>query len=307
MNQTIKQALCKVVQDTGKDWDDKLPMVLAAIRSSDLLASGSRSAFVFYIKEPFTSRCVNQKGSDYYDSPEEGLSGPELSLEFSASLIQSSASPTSIRWIKSEGGPNPDLNTNLANIIEQCRSKSMPKASIEVAIKGGDKGKSSSYLLYEARGPGGSALLIEVLTDNAKRAYQDVRLILSRNGAQMSDGARHSFDKKGVITVSGQDSQQRPVALEQALELAIEAGAQDVWEEDDDEERAVLKFVCEVPSLHQVREKLDSLGLQSLSAALEFIPNARVRLSDEEMERASQLLATLGDCQEVIRVYDNIE
>uniref|UniRef100_A0A674IAT1 Translational activator of cytochrome c oxidase I n=1 Tax=Terrapene triunguis TaxID=2587831 RepID=A0A674IAT1_9SAUR len=206
-----------------------------------------------------------------------------------------------------EGGPNPDLNTNLANIIEQCRSKSMPKASIEVAIKGGDKGKSSSYLLYEARGPGGSALLIEVLTDNAKRAYQDVRLILSRNGAQMSDGARHSFDKKGVITVSGQDSQQRPVALEQALELAIEAGAQDVWEEDDDEERAVLKFVCEVPSLHQVREKLDSLGLQSLSAALEFIPNARVRLSDEEMERASQLLATLGDCQEVIRVYDNIE
>ncbi|XP_032636758.1 translational activator of cytochrome c oxidase 1 [Chelonoidis abingdonii] len=212
-----------------------------------------------------------------------------------------------LRFAVKEGGPNPDLNTNLASIIEQCRSKSMPKASIEAAIKGGDKGKSSSYLLYEARGPGGSALLIEVLTDNAKRAYQDIRLILSRNGAQMSDGARHSFDKKGVITVSGQDCQQRPVALEQALELAIEAGAQDVWEEEEEEERAVLKFVCEVPSLHRVREKLDSLGLQSLSAALEFIPNARVRLSEEEMERASQLLATLGDCQEVIRVYDNIE
>ncbi|KAM7163242.1 translational activator of cytochrome c oxidase 1 isoform 1-T2 [Macrochelys suwanniensis] len=211
-----------------------------------------------------------------------------------------------LRFAVKEGGPNPDLNTNLANIIEQCRSKSMPKASIEAAIKGGDKGKSS-YLLYEARGPGGSALLIEVLTDNAKRAYQDIRLILSRNGAQMSDGARHSFDKKGVITVSGQDHQQKPVALEQALELAIEAGAQDVWEDEEEEERAVLKFVCEVPSLHQVREKLDSLGLRSLSTALEFIPNARVQLSDEEMERASQLLATLGDCQEVIRVYDNIE
>ncbi|XP_053883590.1 translational activator of cytochrome c oxidase 1 isoform X2 [Malaclemys terrapin pileata] len=211
-----------------------------------------------------------------------------------------------LRVAVKEGGPNPDLNTNLANIIEQCRSKSMPKSSIEVAIKGGDKGKSS-YLLYEARGPGGSALLIEVLTDNAKRTYQDIRLILKRNGVQMSDGARHSFDKKGVITVSGHDSQQRPVALEQALELAIEAGAQDVWEEDDEKEQAVLKFVCEVPSLHQVRQKLDSKGLQSLSAALEFIPNARVRLTDEEMERASQLLSMLGDCQEVIRVYDNIE
>ncbi|XP_067391329.1 translational activator of cytochrome c oxidase 1 [Emydura macquarii macquarii] len=212
-----------------------------------------------------------------------------------------------LRLAVKEGGPNPDLNTNLANIIEQCRSKSMPKTSIEAAIKGGDKVKNSSYLLYEARGPGGSALLIEVLTDNAKRALQLIRLILSRNGAQISDGARHSFDKKGVITISGQDRQQRPVALEQALELAIEAGAQDVWEEEDEEERAVLKFMCEVPSLHQVREKLDSLGLQTLSAALEFIPNARVQLSDEEMERASQLLATLGDCQEVIRVYDNIE
>ncbi|XP_074854385.1 translational activator of cytochrome c oxidase 1 [Carettochelys insculpta] len=211
-----------------------------------------------------------------------------------------------LRLAVREGGPNPDHNANLANIIEQCRNKSMPKASIEAAIKGGDKEKSL-YLLYEARGPAGSALLIEVLTDNAKRAQQNIRLVLSRNGAHMCDGARHSFDKKGVITVCGQDVQQRPVALEQALELAIEAEAQDVWEEEDEEEQPVLKFVCEVPSLHQVRAKLDSLGLQSLSAALEFIPNTRVRLSEEEMEQASQLLATLGDCQEVIRVYDNIE
>ncbi|XP_075785221.1 translational activator of cytochrome c oxidase 1 [Pelodiscus sinensis] len=212
-----------------------------------------------------------------------------------------------LRFAVREGGPNPDLNTNLANIIEQCRSKSMPKASIEAAIKGVGKGKNSLYLLYEARGPGGSALLIEVLTDNAKRAYQEIRLMLSRSGAQMCEGARHSFDKKGVITVSGRDSQQRPVALEQALELAIEAGAQDVWEEEDEEEQAVLKFVCEVASLHQVRAKLDARGLQSLSAALEFIPNTRVQLSEEAMEQASQLLATLGDSQEVMRVYDNIE
>uniref|UniRef100_A0A8C8SPY4 Translational activator of cytochrome c oxidase 1 n=1 Tax=Pelusios castaneus TaxID=367368 RepID=A0A8C8SPY4_9SAUR len=212
-----------------------------------------------------------------------------------------------LRFAVKEGGPNPDYNTNLANIIEQCRSKCMPKASIEAAIKGEDKGKNSLYQLYEARGPGGSALLIEVLTDNAKRTFQEVRHILSRNGMQMFDGARHSFDKKGVITVSGQDRQQRPVSLEQALELAIEAGAQDVWEEEEGDEQTVLKFVCEVPSLHQIRKKLDSLELQPLAAALEFIPNARVQLSDEEMEQASQLLASLGDCQDVIRVYDNIE
>nr|XP_056719821.1 translational activator of cytochrome c oxidase 1 [Euleptes europaea] len=211
-----------------------------------------------------------------------------------------------IRLAVREGGPNPELNTNLANIIEQCRSKSMPKSSIAGAIAGGEKSKSF-YQLYEARGPGGASLLIEVLTDNMKRSLQEIRRLLSQNGALFADGARHKFEKKGIIVVGTQDQAGNPVSLERALELAFEAGAEDVQEEEDEEEKVTLKFICSVPTLRQVREKLDTLGLCSHSVSLEYIPTITAQLSDEEMDRTSQLLQALGDCQDVIRIYDNIE
>ncbi|XP_053121776.1 translational activator of cytochrome c oxidase 1 isoform X2 [Hemicordylus capensis] len=210
-----------------------------------------------------------------------------------------------IRVAVREGGPNPELNTNLANIIEQCRSKSMPKSSIEAAITGGEKIKSS-YLLYEALGPGRSALLIEILTDNAKRSSQQIRYIMNRNGGLIAEGARHSFAKKGVITVSSEDQSGNLVTLDRALELAIEAGAEDVQEEEDEDEKIILKFICALPTLQQVRKTLDSLGFCSLSAGFEFIPTITAQLSDEEMDQASKLLEALQDCPDVVRVYDNI-
>uniref|UniRef100_H9GMC5 Translational activator of cytochrome c oxidase I n=1 Tax=Anolis carolinensis TaxID=28377 RepID=H9GMC5_ANOCA len=204
-----------------------------------------------------------------------------------------------------EGGPNPELNSNLANVIEQCRSNSMPKSSIEAAISGGDKAKSS-YLLYEVRGPGGSSLLIEILTDNAKRSYHEIRYLLNHNGGIFADGARHNFEKKGVVSVKQEDRSGNPVSLDRALELAIEAGAEDVKEEEDEDEKITLKFICAVPTLRQVREKLESQGLSSLSASVDFIPTISAQLSDEEMERASQLLEALRDCMDVVGIYDNI-
>nr|XP_028559315.1 translational activator of cytochrome c oxidase 1 [Podarcis muralis]XP_028559316.1 translational activator of cytochrome c oxidase 1 [Podarcis muralis]XP_028559317.1 translational activator of cytochrome c oxidase 1 [Podarcis muralis] len=210
-----------------------------------------------------------------------------------------------IRLAVREGGPNPELNTNLANIIEQCRSKSMPKASIEAALTRGEKIKSS-YLLYGVRGPGGCTLLIEMLTDNTKRSFNEIRHLLNKHGGQLVDGAQHNFEKKGVVTVSSENRSGSTITLDQALELAIEAGAEDVQEEEDENEKMLLKFVCSVPTLRQVREKLDSLGLCSVSAGLEFIPTISTQLSDEEMDQASRLLEALRDNLDVVRVYDNI-
>ncbi|KAL8176663.1 UNVERIFIED_CONTAM: hypothetical protein K2H54_037380 [Gekko kuhli] len=210
-----------------------------------------------------------------------------------------------IRLAVKEGGPNPELNTNLANVIEQCRSKSMPKASIESAIAGGDKSKST-FQFFEARGPGGSSLLIETLTDNTKRTSQEIRRILNKYRGLLAEGVRHNFEKKGVIVVGTKDQAGNPISLEQALELALEAGAEDVQEEEDEDEKSTLKFICSVPTLRQVREKLDTLGLCSQSVSLEFIPTVTAQLSDEELDQASLLLEVLGDCEDVIRVYDNI-
>ncbi|KAM5273375.1 translational activator of cytochrome c oxidase 1 [Ctenodactylus gundi] len=211
----------------------------------------------------------------------------------------------SIRLAVKEGGPNPELNSNLANILEVCRSKHMPKSTIEAALKM-EKTKDI-YLLYEGRGPGGSSLLIEALSSSSSKCQSDIRQILNKNGGMMAEGARHSFDKKGVVVVGAEDREKKAVNLERALEMAIEAGAEDVKEAEDEEERNIFKFICDISSLHQVRKKLDSLGLCSVSCAPEFIPFSKVQLNDSDLEQAVHLIRALGNHEDVIHVYDNIE
>ncbi|XP_075418163.1 translational activator of cytochrome c oxidase 1 [Tenrec ecaudatus] len=211
----------------------------------------------------------------------------------------------SIRLAVKEGGANPELNSNLAHILEVCRTKHMPKATIEAAMKM-EKTKDI-YLLYEGRGPGGSSLLIEALSNNGSKCLSDIRHILNKNGGVMAEGARHAFDKKGVVAVGGEDRGKGALNLERALELAIQAGAEDVQETEDEEEKGVFKFICDISELHQVRKKLDSLGLCSLSCSLEFIPNTRVQLAEQDLAQASQLIQALGHHEDVIQVYDNIE
>uniref|UniRef100_A0A8C5Q633 Translational activator of cytochrome c oxidase 1 n=1 Tax=Leptobrachium leishanense TaxID=445787 RepID=A0A8C5Q633_9ANUR len=206
-----------------------------------------------------------------------------------------------------EGGPNPDVNFHLAQLIEQCRQRNIPKSSIDVAIKGVDKAKPTSFALYEGRGPGGSSLLIEALTDNNKRTYIDLKLIIGKNRGSICDGARHCFDKKGVVMVQTKDRDGNNVHIERALELAIEAGAEDVEETLDDEENDVYKYICDVPSLRDVRTNLVSFGLVPISSGPEFLPNIKVKLSDADMESASQLLEVINNQPDVMRVFDNIE
>lgn len=210
----------------------------------------------------------------------------------------------SIRLAIKEGGPNPELNSNLANILEVCRSKHMPKSTIEAALKM-EKAKDI-YLLFEARGPGGSSLLIEALSNSGSKCHSDIKHILNKNGGMMAEGARHSFDKKGVVVVGVEDREKKAVNLERALELAVEAGAEDVMDAENEEE-TLFKFICGASSLHQVRKKLDSLGLCSVSCSLEFIPHSKVQLADLDLEQAAHLIQALNNHEDVIHVYDNIQ
>lgn len=207
-----------------------------------------------------------------------------------------------IRVAVREGGPKPELNLNLAHLLEQCRNKNMPKASVEAAIKSADKSKPVSQHMLEARGPGGCLLLIEVLTDQNSRTQQDIKKILSRNGGMLSDGARHNFEKRGVVVAPSKD-----VTAERALELAIEAGAEDVQETEDEEEQSILKFICEMTELMKVRASLEQLGLQITSAGLEFVPRNVILLDEDHLNNASNLIEALSDCPEVVRVWDNIQ
>ncbi|XP_072270638.1 translational activator of cytochrome c oxidase 1 isoform X2 [Pyxicephalus adspersus] len=206
-----------------------------------------------------------------------------------------------------EGGPNPDMNTPLYNLIEQCRQRNMPKASIETAIKGAEKSKATSYALYQARGPGGASLLIELHTDNTNRTFADLKGILIKNGGTTTDGARHCYSRKGVVTVQPYDKDGTPVSMEQALEFAIQAGAEDVQESQDEEDKDVYKFICEVPSLRDVRSELLNLGMVPISSSPEYLPIITVQVSDSDKEQLFHLLELINNQPEVLRVYDNIE
>ncbi|XP_046902946.1 translational activator of cytochrome c oxidase 1-like isoform X2 [Hypomesus transpacificus] len=188
-----------------------------------------------------------------------------------------------------DGGTNPDFNVNLAHIVEQCRSKNMPKASIEAAIKGAEKAKTGTQSTYEARGPGGCQLLIQVLTDNSTRSTQELKHALNKHG-------------KGVVTAAGEG-----VSSDRALELAIEAGAEDVQETEDEEERPLLQFVCDVSEMKHVRASLEELGVSTQSSGMEFVSHTPAVLPPDQLRAASALLEALHDHPDVVRVWHNIQ
>ncbi|NP_001076342.2 translational activator of cytochrome c oxidase 1 [Danio rerio] len=205
-----------------------------------------------------------------------------------------------IRIAVREGGPNPELNVGLAQILEQCRNKNLPKTTIEGALKGA-KSKPGVQYLYEATGPGGCKILIEVLTDNNMRSLNEVKRIMTKNGGALREGARRNFDRKGVVAASRDG-----ISSEKALELAIEAGAEDVQEMEDEEDRPILQFICDMTSMKAVRSALESLGVHTLSSSLEFVSHTPSLLTQTQLETASTLLEALHDCPDVVRVWDNI-
>ncbi|XP_031417357.1 translational activator of cytochrome c oxidase 1 [Clupea harengus] len=207
-----------------------------------------------------------------------------------------------IRVAVREGGTNPEFNLALAQIIEQCRNKSIPKATIENSIKGAEKSKGGTQHLYEVRGPGGYVALVEVITENNNRANQEIRHLLSKHGAAVCDGARHSFSRKGVVMATRGD-----MSSDQALDLAIEAGAEDVQETEDEEERAMLQFICGMADMRGVRAELEKLGVTTVSSGLEYVATATAPLGEEQLSDAHELLEALKDYPDVLCVWDNIE
>ncbi|XP_069738301.1 translational activator of cytochrome c oxidase 1 [Phaenicophaeus curvirostris] len=213
-----------------------------------------------------------------------------------------------LRLAARAGGPDPALNAALAQVVEQCRASHMPKATIAAAIHGSERSEPGTRLLLEARGPGGAAIVLQVLTDNARRSHQHLRGLLARHGATLAEGARHGFEEQGVVAVAPRDARGRPLTMEAALEAALDAGAHDVvQDEDDDEEEAALKFLCSPSALRSVRERLEASGLRPLSSSIEFFPRDLVELPEETRALAQNLLQALSDHPDVLHVYHNIQ
>ena len=178
----------------------------------------------------------------------------------------------------------------------------MPRENIERAVKKGTgelEGVDYVEVLYEAYGPGGVALMIQALTDNATRTVAEVRAKLSRGGGNL--GATNSvafmFDRKGqlYIDAAGKDD-------DSAMEKALEAGAEDFAREDD------TFVVSTAPNdLHMVKQALEDAGLKPTEAELAWIPKNTVRVEGGDAQTLLKLIEALDDLDDVQKIDANFE
>ncbi|MDO5451788.1 MAG: YebC/PmpR family DNA-binding transcriptional regulator [Candidatus Saccharibacteria bacterium] len=200
--------------------------------------------------------------------------------------------------IAARQGTDPAMNPSLAMVLDKARHANMPKANIERAIaRAADK--SSAALIeetYEAYGPGGVGIVIEVATDNKNRTMPAVRHTLDKSGGRMADpgSVMFQFERKGVIVIAEKG--------EDALMAALEAGAEDASEEDDG-----IEIVTTSSDLMKVRNALKDAGLTINSAELQYVPTNYVPVEGDNAEKLEKLLSAVDDLDDVVNVYTNAE
>ncbi len=202
-----------------------------------------------------------------------------------------------------EGGSNPDLNIALANAIDKAKSYSMPKDNIERAIKRGageTGGASFENITYEGYGTNGVAVMVDVMTDNRNRAAADVRRIFTRAGGSLgtSGSVGWMFERKGVILVNRDTG----VEEDDLLEIALEAGAEDVSAEDDH-----FEITTGAEGFRGVLEGLQSKGVAFSSAEVTMLPKNTVRLDKEGARKILKLIDALEENDDVQEVYSNFD
>ena len=199
--------------------------------------------------------------------------------------------------IAARGGADPAMNPSLAMVLEKARHANMPKANIERAIARASSKEGAALIeeTYEAYGPGGIGVIIEVATDNKNRTMPEVRNTLQKNGGRMADpgSVMFQFTRKGVIFVADKG--------EEALLTALDAGAEDASEEEDG-----IEIITAAADLMKVRQALVDAGLEVKSAELKYVATNAVELSGDDLEKAEKLLEAVDDLDDVTAVHTNL-
>ena len=202
-----------------------------------------------------------------------------------------------------EGGGDPGSNPGLRSVIEKAKSANMPTKKIDGAIERGSGEATKENLeriTYEALGPGGIRIIVEVITDNKNRTLEDIKQTLSKNGGKLAEigSVKWLFEQKGTILVSEKDQAQK-----EAIELqAIEAGAEDIRTQENN-----LIIPTQPSDLQKVIQSLREKEIDISESSLEWIPKNQVSVSEKDQGKFEKLLLALDQNEDVQEVYDNIE
>jgi YebC/PmpR family DNA-binding regulatory protein len=200
------------------------------------------------------------------------------------------------------GGGDPEGNPRLRTAIAAAKADNMPKDNIDRAIKKGTgelEGVSYDEFLYEGYGPGGAAVLIEAMTDNKNRTTADIRHIFAKGNGNLGEAGcvAWMFEKKGYIVV-----EKSAVDEEQLMELALDAGADDIQEDEKE-----FEVVTDPGAFDAVKAALDKAGIQYLLAEVTMHPQSVVQLEGKNAEQMLRLMEQLEDHDDIQKVYANFD
>jgi len=200
------------------------------------------------------------------------------------------------------GGGDPDMNPRLRTIIAEAKANNMPRENIERAIRRGtgqEPGVSYEEATYEGYGPGGAAVIIEVLTDNKNRTAGEIRHLLEKWGGNLAapNAVAWMFNKKGYIVV-----EKSKIDEEKLMNAVLEAGADDFQEEGDNYE------VFSAPeTFAAVQDAVKALGIEPASAKVSLIPQNMVTLEGKPAQAMLKLMEALDDHDDVQNVSSNFD
>jgi YebC/PmpR family DNA-binding regulatory protein len=201
-----------------------------------------------------------------------------------------------------QGGGDPDMNPRLRVAIDTARSQNMPNDNIERAIKRGTgelDGINYEEMLYEAYGPGGVAIIVEVLTDNKNRSAAEIRHLLTKLGGSLGskNSVAYLFNRQGQLIVDGS-----AYTEDQVIEAGLEAGVEDVVFQD-----GTIIVSASPEEVFTVKEILEGAGIKVESAEVTKVPSNTVVLEGKDAERTLKLLEALEDHDDVQAIYSNFD
>lgn len=201
------------------------------------------------------------------------------------------------------GGGDPNSNPRLRTVLLAARAQNMPKDNVDRAIKRGTgelPGVTYEEIRYEGYGPGGVAIVIDILTDNKNRTVAEIRHILTKNGGSMAEtnAVMWNFEQKGVITIA-----KSACSEDDMFEKAIEAGAEDV----DTEGEEMYEIKTAPNSLHAVVDAFGKMGIKVEEAQLTMSPKTTVKVEGNAAGTVLRLMEALEDHDDVQNVYANFD
>jgi YebC/PmpR family DNA-binding regulatory protein len=200
------------------------------------------------------------------------------------------------------GGGDPDSNPRLRTVIAEAKTVNMPADNIKRAIRRGtgeEPGMAYEEVVYEGYGPGGAAVMIDVLTDNRNRSVGELRHLLSKHGGNLGEtnSVAWMFDKKGYIVVEKDKADE-----ETLMAAALEAGADDLRDDDGNWE-----ILCAPEAFEAVHEAVKGLGIETAAAEVAMLPQNYVKLEGRTAQQMVKLMEALEEHDDTRHVWSNFD